>query len=356
MYYPEKRLVSRWTTIRRKVLLPEEAIGRVRVSVGQAVDIRDQVARGLIPERHIIIEAAQQLRLRKPADLEGLLLVDVRARVEKGQVLAGRSAERGRRVFAPEDGLVVFVGEGRIILQKMPQILTLEAGIKGRVTQVYEGRGVLIEARGAVVQGIWGNGKKAIAVLHMEPEEGLEHVAADTLDTTYKGDIIVTRRPLTAAGLEAALELGLAGVIAPSAPVQLLEALQTTELPVLLTEGFGSIRMSGGVQAVFSEQEGLQAALDAVESTRFNVSRPEVVMNRSAPADAPASLERVPLRQGMRVRITCAPYFGQLGTVVNVPAVPLLLDNGLRVMCAQVDLLEDEPRAIPLANLELAGG
>ena len=53
--------------------------------------------------------------------------------------------------------------------------------------------------------------------------------------------------------------------------------------------------------------------------------------------------------------MTRDPYQGVLGTVVELPYNPLLLDNGLCVKCAVVELMAGEYVHIPLANLELGG-
>jgi hypothetical protein len=40
---------------------------------------------------------------------------------------------------------------------------------------------------------------------------------------------------------------------------------------------------------------------------------------------------------------------------MELPDTPVMLPNGLRVMCARVDIGEAETVDIPLANLEFAG-
>lgn len=72
-------------------------------------------------------------------------------------------------------------------------------------------------------------------------------------------------------------------------------------------------------------------------------------------ARPPAPDIDVPLRVGMNVRLTRMPYAGQVGQIANLPKSPLLLDNGLRVMCAQVALVSGDRVFVPLANLEIFG-
>lgn len=357
-YYPDQRFVSDMATILRDCVLPEEAIGSVQVSEGQHVDIRDIVARGLIPDRHLIIDAVAALGAVAKDDerLRDLLLVNLRQPVTPDEPIAGKSRDRGRRVFSPINGIVVYVGDGRIIMQEMPNFINLQAGVRGDVVQVYENRGVSIEATGGIVQGVWGNGGNVIATMRMEPRTGgIKSLSVDDLETTYRNEIVVTTQPIDNDVLDIADARTFAGIVAPSMNADLIERVVASERVIMLTEGFGQIRMSEGVQSVLQEFGGYQAVLDAVMPRRFIANQPEVVINRPTDEEPPEPNFRLALRKGMRVRITRAPHAGEVGRVVAIPDQPVLLDNGIRAPCASVELVMGDPVYIPLANLELAG-
>lgn len=355
-YYPQQRYVAEMMKIRRRSLLPENAIGKVNVEQGQVVDVRDTIARGYIPQKHHIIEAATALNIRPKDDLNALLLVPMNQIVEQGKAIAGKDANRGRRVFAPVDGLIVYVGEGRIIMQETPQTLKLEAGVRGQVMQVYAGRGVSIEATGGVVQGIWGNDKNTIATLRLEPEGGIETITRDELDTAYRGEIIITRKTLSVTALEIGQIRKVAGIIAPSMDSSLIDIVLDLNFAIMLTANFGDSPMSRPVQQVFETYNGYQAVLDAALPRRFDERRPEVMVHRFIQGQTIPLSEGKPLEVGMQVRVTRAPYLGQIGKITALPNTPALLANGLRVKVAQVELGLAENVDIPLANLELAGG
>jgi len=355
-YYPDQRYLTKLATIHREVLLPENALGSVQVSEGKRVDVRDKLARGLIPQRHIIIDAAAELGLRNRASLSTMMLVKYNQRVEAGAAIAGKQANRGRRVFAPFDGLVVGVEDGRIIYQEMPEILTLEAGLRGRVVRVYPGRGFAVEAVGAIVQGIWGNDKRLIATLRMEPPGGIESLAGDTLDFTYKGAVIVTTHPLRETAIQVAEEQNIVGLIAPSLDASLIQPALETDVLILITEGFGNIRMGGEVISLLKEFEGSQVTIDAYLPKGWEPRRPEVMMNQSAEETPPPFNFMLALQIGMQVRISREPYLGQTGRVMELPESPILLENGLRVPGARVELITGDMVNVPLANLELIGG
>lgn len=352
-YYPDQRFVSDLATLYREVMLPDEALGDVIVREGQAVDIRENVARGMIASRHIIIEAARELRLKDRDALEHALDVTFNTRVEVGQVIASNG---NREVTAPVTGVLVHVTEGRIIMQEMPEIFNLEAGVRGDVVRVYPGRGVAIEAVGAVVQGVWGNGGSVISTLQMEPPGGIERLSQGGLDTTFKGMVVVTQSPLNRAMIDVAIERGFAGLIAPSMDASLMPLLTDVELHVMLTEGFGQIRMSRAIIQLLEDFDGQQLTLDAFQPQRWSSRRPELVINIRTMEEVAAPDWRLALQKGMRVRISREPHMGATGNIVSLLPRPVLLDNGLRVAAAGVDLhATGEIVVIPLANLELAG-
>lgn len=354
-YHPDQRFVTAMTTIRRYALLPEEALGSVSVQEGARVDQRDVVAHGALPSRHLILDAARFLRLRKPEQLDSLMLVKVGEAVNARQPLAGKSATRGRRLLAPARGLVAHVGDGRIILREMPQLLDLEAGVRGRVVEIQAGRGVVIETIGALVQGVWGNNRRVLATLRLEPEEGVENITQDSLEMQYVGVVVVTRRPLRRASLRVMREQGFSGIIAPTMASRLRDEALQAEGAILLTEGFGSARMSNLVYSLLSDFDKRQVTVDALTPTRWDSRRPEVIINLPAEQRPPGINPMLSVQRGLMVRATRAPHAGSTGKVVDLPKSPVLLDNGLRVPCAQVEFISGETAFVPLANLEYYG-
>src|ERR1044071_5362537 len=220
-YYPDQRHVLELTTIQREQTLPEDAIGSVEVRQGASVNLRDVVARGILPSRYLIIDAAKALRLKQPSDLGEYLRVTVGEGVNPKTVLA--EVQRNRRVVAGIDGLVADVNDGKIILQIEPEAVELEAGLDGQVIKEQPGQGVVIETYGSVVQGAWGNNRRVIGTLRTEPSAGLESLYGEDLDIQFRGTIVLTRRPLRQTGLDVLEDQNLGGIIAPSMDADLIE-------------------------------------------------------------------------------------------------------------------------------------
>lgn len=356
-YLADQRHALELATLVRERALPEGALGSMEVKPGDRVDLPNVVAHGMIPARYVIIEAAQHFKLKDPDDLDTLLLVDEGEAVEEEQPLATETGRRAKRLLSPVTGVIAYIDNGRIIVQETPEIIDLKAQMNGQVVRVEAGHGIVIETAAGLVQGVWGNGRSVVGVIRPEPEEGLESIYGDQLDATFRGALVITRRTLKETGLLIMEDQGIAGVIAPSMDISLREQAMQHKSAILLTEGFGSMRMSGYVSQLLQGMIGRQATMDAILPKRWDNRRPEVIINRPVRSnERPPRLGRaIELRKGMSVRVTRAPYEGQTGQVVNLPNTPVMIDNGLRVMCAQVKLTTGDTTYVPLANLEVFG-
>lgn len=352
-YYPNRRFAARMMEIHRRAILPEETVSKVLVEREDRVDVRDTVARGLLPAKHFIIDAAAELGLRNPEELQQRLEVKRNQRVEAGQVLVKRGGRRNN-IKSPIEGIVVGIDSGRIVLQEIPERVSVEAGLRGQVIEILGTRGVIIRGTGAVLQGVWGNGRNVIGTIRMEPEDGITSVNPDALDSSYRGEIIITREPLHEGMFFVGEARAFGGLIAPSMDASLLDRVQALPYPVMLTEGFGEIAMSLTIETILTELNGQQGALNAVTPQRFDSRRPELVANRNPQGATPRKPGAVALATGMEVRITRAPYFGLLATVTALPGWQRLA-NGLRIEVANVRLPDDEIVPVPLENLELVG-
>jgi hypothetical protein len=356
-YFPDQRHTLTLTTIRRERLLPNETLGIVEAREGERLDLRDVVVRGALPAHYHILEAAEFFGLKKPAQLQKLLLVTEGDSVEAGEAIAGKSKTRGRRLLAPVSGTIAHISDGRIILAETPEQLELEAGLSGTVISIQEQRGVTIETTGAVLQGVWGNGRVSVGPLRAEPDGGLESLVASQVDMEYRGAIVVTRRPLTAQGIQAISAINLSGIIAPSLSPRLVDTARQASGAIMLTEGFGDVRMAASSAQFLDSFIGRQATLDSFMPERLSARRPEVVINvPTRPSDKPpqANVDAT-IRVGTNVRLTRGDFAGQTGQIIHLPKTPYSLENGLRLLCVQVQLTTGDTAFVPLANLEVTG-
>lgn len=353
-YFPEQRHMLALTLIRRERLLSADTEGEVETPVGARVTLKDVIARGAAHTPYHLLNAMQFFRLKSPADLEPLLQVSVGDIVSATQTLAAKGR---KRLVSPIVGRVAAIDGGHIVLQEAADTVDLEAGLNGQVVEVRKGRGVVIETFGAVLQGVWGNNRRAIGTIRIEPPSGVESIDQDVMDLQYRGAIIVTRRPITDDMLNAVASRGFAGLVAPSMETDMIRDVEDWQGAVLLTDGFGAQRMSMPTYQFLNEMDGRQATLDALRAMPLEVRRPELLITvpLSAHERPSAPLTNVSLQQGMQVRVVRGDGNVAFGQVIGLPKAPVLLDNGLRVQCAQVELVTGEKLAVPLANIEIPG-
>lgn len=352
--YPDQRHMLPLTLIRRERVLPEGAgDAQLETSIGARVGLRDVLVRGFYPAPVHVLDGVTELRLRHASELADLLQVGVGDHVEQGQVLARK---RRRKLVVPVSGIVVLIEQGRVLIEEDPQAVEVTAGVNGQVLEVDPARGVLVETYGALLQGVWGNGKRALGALRFEPNAGLD-AAGDALGMQYRGAIVVTKRRLKAAGIALMESQSIAGLIAPSMEADLLDAALRAPGPILLIEGFGTARLNPTAQQFLTELEGKQATLDAMRPTLTASHRPEVILTVPLPSvDRPAPpLVQLVLQTGMPVRVMRSDGSSITGQIVGLPDDPQVLENGLQVACAQVQLVTGEHAAVPLANIEVFG-
>jgi hypothetical protein len=354
IYYPEQRHMLPLTLIRRERVLPEGAgDAQLETSIGARVGLKDVLVRGAYPAAVHVLDGVALLKLRRAAELTDCLQVMVGDHVTQGQVIGRR---RRRKLLAPVDGLVVLIEHGRVLIEEEPQPVEVTAGVNGQVLEVDPARGVLVETYGALLQGVWGNGKRALGSLRFEPNAGLDS-AGDALGIQYRGAIVVSKRRLKAAGIALMETQGIAGLIVPSMEADLIELAARAPGPILLTEGFGTARLNPSILQFLTEFEGKQATLDAARPALTTLNRPEVILTVPLPSvDRPAPpLVHLTLQTGMPVRVMRSDGSSITGQITGLPDEPQVLENGLQVSCATVELITGERAAVPLANIEVFG-
>lgn len=355
-YFPEQRHLLPITTIRRARMLPNAAGGAVEVTRNQRVSLLDTVARGEALAPFTLVDVARALGL-KPDDarLETMIQVGDGSEVSAGDLLA---EGRGRKVPSPVAGRVAVVWRGQVVLQELVPTIDLPAGVNGTVVDVRPGRGAVVEGYGGVLQGVWGNGRRGVGSLRMEPRDGIESLVAESaFESDLRGSLVVCRRPLAALTLEAAADQGISGLIAPSLPPKVRAAALAAPLAVMVVEGFGSARMGTSANQFLETNEGRQASLDAATPAPLESRVPELIVSVPFdPNDRPGAPNlNVALYSGLTVRVIRAEGNSSIGTITNLPKMPIIMENGIRVSCAVVTLVTGEQITAPVVNLEVIG-
>ena len=348
MYYLFETQVAPLTTVRRQRILP--APGELLVRSGQRVESAQPVARTDIPGDFRILPLARLLGVA-PARIKRHLRVAPGETVQAEQVIAKKF---GRVVKSPIDGVMVASGNGLVLIQAQPTPFELCAYIPGVVANVLGNYGVVIETSGGLIQGIWGTGGESFGVLKCLVDDPKDPLRARALDPSCHGMIIVGGSELNGPALEMAQELQIRGIVTGGLPPELIPQAKELPFPVIVTDGIGKTPMAAPIFRLLKTNDGREAAISGQVQSRWDVVRPEIVIPLPADAELPPQQPPgSPLTVGTLVRAIRAPYTGKSGAVVKLPARPRLIDTGVKVRGAEVDLGQEAPVFIPLANLEI---
>ncbi len=340
------------TTIQRRRVLPVPGVVRVRLN--QQLSAGDVVAEAHWAREHILIDVARQLGV-------SATVADRLIRCKEGDELAPDSLiamTRGpfpRQVRAPRNGRVVVVGAGRVLLEVGEVNLTVRAGLPGQVIEILPDRGAVIQTAGALIQGVWGNGRIETGVLFNLMESPDTVLSPSRLDVSLRGMVILGGIVHTAETLQIAAELPVRGLILSSLnPDLILLALQM-RYPILLTDGFGHIPMNSAAYLLLTTNVRREVTVNAESPDRYSGRRPEAIIplpvaNQPAPA-----ADVITFAEGQQVRLRAGARYGVIGSIVRLYEEPVTLPSGLRAPSAEVRLESGEEMLIPLANLEVVG-
>ncbi len=344
--------------IRRERLLP--VLGQVTAQFHQKVSAEEVVARATLRPGHRLVDFAAGLGL-PPDRATRYLALDPGEEVVEGKPIAGPVGLIQKRVLAPAAGRVLFAEHGKLLLELVAEQMELRAGIPGTVVRVEPGEGVTIETPGALIQGIWGNGKEGWGTLQAITYGPSEELNPEGMDASLSGVVAAAGACSSAGTLEAAARHRLAGLVLGTLSVGLREAAAALGIPILLTDGFRAQPGSGGAPAgmnplafeLLKSNSGREAAVDARPLDRRTGHYPEVVIPLPDPGNATAPKVGEGLAVGRRVRGLRAPYQGRVGIVTALPDGRRKLPSGVRALTAEIQLAEGERVLAPVANLEI---
>ena len=371
-YTPGLKVTNRITHRCRRILPID---GEVLVEVGDEVGARDIVAQTFMPGDVIPVNLANLLSL-PPADVTECMLKQKGDKIEIGDPLARTKGIFGmmkNTYVSRHAGTIEAVSEvtGQVILRGEPIPVQIDAYLAGRVVEVLESQGVVIEADVSFVQGIFGIGGEAHGRMTMACERHDQELIADLITEEMKDCVIIGGARMTYEAISKAREVGAVAVVSGGMDDQDLKdflgydlgvAITGNEdvgLTVIVTEGFGEIAMAVRTFKLLKSREGDIAAVNGATQIRAGVMRPEILIPLSEEEKAheqESGHSEGLLEIGRPVRIIRDPYFGMIGEVGGLPAEPQTLDSGSKARVLEVALDSGESVVVPRANVELIEG
>jgi hypothetical protein len=339
------------TTLLRTRLLPEE--GRLLVNVGQKVNPTDIVAEAVVGKKHLVVDLAQKLGVSQ-SQVARMLKVKKGQQVSKDEVLAESPGLFGREATSPTDGLVVAIGSGKIVLETGGAIFELAAGLPGVVVQLIGTRGVVIRATGAIIQGLWGNGRLDFGQLHSLMDAPDEVLDPGRIEVSLRGSILLGGHVESPKVFHNAAELPVRGLlIASLAPALLPLALQAA-YPVVVLEGFGRRPINSSTYKLLSTNVKREISLNAEFADRQKDLHPEAFIPLPVSQEPPGPSQADTFTAGQMVRVISLSKPARLGTLTRLCGISTL-PSGIIASAAEVRLESGEEILTPLTNLEVLG-
>jgi hypothetical protein len=260
---------------------------------------------------------------------------------------------------------------GQVLLRGLPIPVEVKAYLRGEVTEVLPGEGVVVSCTAGFVQGIFGIGGETSGTIQIVTPDNTTVLSEQLISPELKGKIIVGGSLVTADAMKKAIEAGVKGIVIGGFDDKDMRdflgydigvAITGSEdigITLVVTEGFGQINMAEKTFELLKAHEGQMACINGATQIRAGVIRPEVVIPASGESitgsdDKEATMSG--LAVGSPVRVIRHPHFGRLGKVVNLPSPLQKLESESLARVLEVEFDRGERALIPRANVEMLEG
>ena len=234
--------------------------------------------------------------------------------------------------------------------------LAIKAGISGEIIEVIPNRGVVIQEVGALVQGIWGNGRVNSGTLHILADKPDHVIEASQMDISIRSFVILGGSCQDAESLKAAADITVRGLILSSLHPSLLGLARKMPYPIIITDAIGKKPMNASAHKIIStNQQRENVTVNAEAYHHYTGTRPEVIIPLPHSNLPPPPRKVESFAPDQKVRLRRRPHAGATGILVELPSALQTLPNGLRVVAGKVKLTSGEEITVPLVNLEVLG-
>ena len=370
-YTPGLKVVE-YMTIRKDRRLPLP--GEILTEKGTEVKAEDVVAQTDLPGNVQTLNVAGRLGIL-PEEIEISMLKKAGDEIRREEIIAeskGFFSLFKSQVRAPIDGIVESVSKitGQVILREPPIRVKVNAYIDGTVVDVLGKEGVTIESYGSFIQGIFGVGGEVVGLIKMVVGSAGDPLTSSAIDENCHGKILIGGSGVDREAISKAASVGALGIVVGGIDDRDLRGYlgydigvaitgqEDVPVTLIITEGFGSLRMADRTFELLSRHEGMKASINGATQIRAGVIRPEVIvpLERSGKKERETMVMERGLTIGMPVRIIREPYFGKLGRVAGLPVELTDIETEAKVRVLEVELEDKTKVLLPRANVEIIEG
>jgi hypothetical protein len=328
--------------------------GKVLMHVNQRVNPTDVVAETTYAREHVLLDVARIFGI-SAGEADKLIRIKEGDRLEKGALIAEQPGLFSNTIKAPRAGRVMVCGSGQVLMEVGDARIELRAGLPGVVTQIIPDKGVVIRTAGALIQGVWGNGRIDNGLMVSLLEKPDDVLSADRLDVSLRGSVILGGHVRDLETLKAAAELPVRGLILSSLLSPLIVSAYQMRYPIIVMDGFGAMPMNSAAFRLLTTNNKREVTVNAEHFDRYNGNRPEVIIPLPVSTEPPEPNSFETFAAGQTVRLRRPPNAGMVGTISALPTGLSTLPSGLRAPAAEVKLENNETVLVPLVNLEVVG-
>jgi hypothetical protein len=322
--------------------------GTVLVRTGDEVKCGDVLAETRLPERFLVYDVVNQLKL-DPHEVERRIHRLVGESFVAGDVIAQKPGLFSRLFRARQNGKVVSIRDGKVVLALGEMVETVSAPFPGVITELIYERGAVIATVGSVLEGVLagdGQGAGELVISKLELDRHKRLVDGDAIR-----DKICFCETLNHAQLLIALvEAGVAGLVLGSISPTVYASLQNSKLAWLLLGGFGTFELDSQTLALMETMKGEMVYLLDAQS-----GQPPMLLRIADQAEEVQDLftaqEGQDLRVGAKVKLWGQPYQGRVGEVIELPEEPAESSCGGSIMLVVVKLTNELTVRVPVENL-----
>ncbi len=337
----------RITRVRR---LP--AAGKVLVKSGQPVSTNDVIASIDMPDKHLNLDVSRILGL-DPIQAARVIKPKPGDTIRKGEVIARRGGILSKQILSPVDGKVTDCSNARVLVELGSNPLIVQAGFTGIVREVIPEYGAILVAEGAILQGVWGNGRLAEGLIICLARNQVEELNPDRMDVSLRGSVVIGGPCMKAETLRLAADIPLRGLVVSSLAPELLEFAEKLPFPVMALIGLGRVPFDNHTYKIVGNLNKHVACVNAVPWYRYSGTRPEVVVPRRGEGHIAELPDNVEYETGQLVRILQSPYLWETARIKDILPEARHYPSGIVATSALCELENGKETVQPLVNLEV---
>jgi hypothetical protein len=360
--------------VRKERRLPMK--GDVAVKVGDRLKASDVVAGTYLPGKIEPLNLVHKLGCL-PNEVAEYLRVKEGDKLKKGDILAESKGFLGIKFFktvvpSPIDGTVeaVSVVTGQMMLRGPDIPVQVDAYFDSAVVEVTAQEGCVVETTGSFIQGIFGVGGERRGEIKVVTTDNSQELTKELITPECKGKIIIGGSYVSFEAFEKAKDLGVKGIVVGGFDDSDLKCILGFDLGVaitghedipitlIVTEGFGRIKMADRTFKLLKMREGLVASINGATQIRAGVMRPEIIIPiaGASVSDSDSSMHAEGLLKiGSVIRAIREPFFGKIGRVTALPPELTQVESETWVRILEAEFEDGTKGRLPRANVELIG-